>query len=78
MGLQTSMFIDAYYNGRSEKNFPDPLAFKPERWLEGEQEFNTYATQGFGFGIRNCVGKFYIFINQSESYRMSIIRKTHP
>lgn len=37
----------------SSRNFPDPLAFKPERFLE---EGNRQGWMPFGGGVRRCVG----------------------
>jgi len=44
---------------RDEKNFKDPLSYRPERWL-GDPEFagdNKEAFQPFHLGSRNCIGK---------------------
>ena len=62
---------------RNENIFPDPEAFKPERWLE--PSYPTYKeplTQypmiknhsGFGWGRRTCVGQDY-----SESVILTIV-----
>lgn len=38
--------------------FPDPEAFKPERWTPGfERELPTFAYFPFGWGARNCIGQ---------------------
>ncbi|XP_072024741.1 cytochrome P450 27C1-like [Amphiura filiformis] len=44
-------------SGRDEKNFDDPLEFRPERWLQGGKKYHPYATLPFGFGIRMCIGR---------------------
>jgi cytochrome P450 len=38
----------------SESNYPDHLAFRPERFLEGEVATNTWIP--FGGGVRRCIG----------------------
>lgn len=44
-------------SGRDPKNFNDPEAFNPERWLSGNKNTHPYATLPFGFGIRMCIGR---------------------
>lgn len=39
------------------ENFPDPHAFKPERFLpENKDKLNQYAFLSFGLGNHNCIG----------------------
>ncbi|KAG5851616.1 hypothetical protein ANANG_G00053540 [Anguilla anguilla] len=43
-----------------ERNFPQPLSFRPERWLRGgaeKQRQHPFSSVPFGFGIRACLGK---------------------
>ncbi|XP_064419943.1 sterol 26-hydroxylase, mitochondrial-like isoform X2 [Latimeria chalumnae] len=42
-----------------EKDFPEPYAFKPERWLRGQERFkhHPFSSIPFGVGVRACVGK---------------------
>lgn len=43
---------------RSERYFPEPQKFIPERWLRGDQATqNTILLTPFGHGARMCVGK---------------------
>jgi cytochrome P450 len=44
---------------RSTRNFKDPDAFIPERWLKDPQYAtdDLGASQPFSFGPRNCIGK---------------------
>ncbi|XP_048752989.2 probable cytochrome P450 49a1 [Ostrea edulis] len=40
--------------------FPEPLAYKPERWLRSSplrSNFHPFAILPYGFGRRNCVGQ---------------------
>jgi cytochrome P450 len=47
----------------SSRNFKDPLAFRPERWLatkgdgSGFDGDDRFASQPFSYGPRNCIGK---------------------
>ncbi|XP_017031097.1 probable cytochrome P450 6d5 [Drosophila kikkawai] len=41
---------------RDAKHFPDPLSYQPERFLEGNKNFNPAAYMGFGDGPRHCIG----------------------
>lgn len=47
----------------SEKNFIDPFAFLPERWLGQDERFaedKGGILQPFSYGPRNCIGKKYV------------------
>ena len=51
----TEVTMQAYTIHRNESIFPEPLSFKPERWLEETPEMRT-AFIPFSTGARNCVG----------------------
>ena len=51
----TAVFASVHLLHRREDLFPDPLAFRPERFL-GEQRPSTYAWIPFGGGMRRCLG----------------------
>ena len=58
----TYVYFSMYYMGRSEKYFPEPEAFRPERWLREtrtpqQDAFSAFASIPFGFGTRMCVGR---------------------
>lgn len=63
-GATISMHIYALH--RNEEVFPDPLAFKPERF-ESEQftARHPFAFVPFSAGPRNCIGKFPLSILRS-------------
>jgi len=50
-----------YPMGRNPMLFQDPLEFKPERWLRGEEEMDqktkAFASLPFGHGARMCIGR---------------------
>ncbi|KAK5459698.1 hypothetical protein LTS15_003827 [Exophiala xenobiotica] len=55
----TSVCVAPYPMMRSTRNFKDPDAFIPERWLKDPQYAtdDLGASQPFSFGPRNCIGK---------------------
>ncbi|CAG9562981.1 unnamed protein product [Danaus chrysippus] len=50
---------------KSDKNFPRPLEYLPERWLAEKTDplyygnAHPFAFVPFGFGIRSCIGSLY-------------------
>ena len=45
------------------EHFPDPLAFRPERWLDGlEQRLPRGTYLPFGAGPRTCVGQHFAML----------------
>ena len=48
--------------GADPDYFEDPLLYKPERWLRGEDNvgINPFLVNGFGFGPRMCLGMYTI------------------
>ena len=52
------VLIPIYNLHRNEKYWPEPNAFKPERFLpENKESINQFAYLPFGKGHRSCVGK---------------------
>ncbi len=51
----TEVTMQPFTIHRNETIFPDPLAFKPERWLQETSEMKA-AFIPFSYGARNCVG----------------------
>ena len=48
------------FSSRDPDSFPDPLKFRPERWLRGHQDRHTahaFANIPFGHGARSCIGQ---------------------
>jgi cytochrome P450 len=51
------VLISMYTTHRDERFFPDPDAFRPERWLDGlEKRLPRGAFIPFGLGSRKCIG----------------------
>ena len=54
----TSVGVATLAASLSERNWTEPLAFKPERWLGEEWAGDDYKSwQPFLVGPRNCLGK---------------------
>jgi cytochrome P450 family 135 len=51
----TAVFASVQLLHRRDDAFPDPLAFRPERFL-GDDRPSTYAWVPFGGGMRRCLG----------------------
>lgn len=52
--------MSLYTMGRDPKNFSNPQAFCPERWLRenrAESQANSWACLPFGLGSRSCIGR---------------------
>jgi len=49
-----------WVNHRDPRYFPEPLQFRPERWLEGlERSLPRFAYYPFGGGHRICIGNHF-------------------
>jgi cytochrome P450 family 135 len=57
-----------YLTHRRPELYPDPTAFRPERWLAPNPP-DSYAWIPFGGGIRRCVGAAFAAMEMSEVLR---------
>jgi len=57
--VNTTVLGSTFVLGRDPKQFKDPLAFKPERWLRSDSNdaIHNFAWLPFGFGPRSCIGR---------------------
>lgn len=55
-----TVFISQWVSHRDPRYFPDPEAFRPERWLDGlAKRIPKYAYYPFGGGPRVCIGNTF-------------------
>ena len=55
-----TIFMSQWSSHRDPRYFPDPEAFKPERWLDGlAHRIPKYAYYPFGGGPRVCIGNTF-------------------
>lgn len=55
-----TIFMSQWVNHRDPKYFPDPEAFRPERWEDGlARRIPKYAYYPFGGGQRVCIGNTF-------------------
>ncbi|CAL9606716.1 Epi-isozizaene 5-monooxygenase_(E)-beta-farnesene synthase [Nocardiopsis dassonvillei] len=52
----TTLGLSQWVVHRDERWFPDPEAFRPERWLDGGRPGHRHAYFPFGAGPRGCAG----------------------
>jgi cytochrome P450 len=63
-GMQVAM--SPWVVQRDRRFFPDPLRFRPERWLDGSMDaLPTYAYFPFGGGQRLCIGRPFALLEGS-------------
>jgi cytochrome P450 family 135 len=67
-----------YLTHRRPELYPEPTAFRPERFL-GDEAPDSYAWIPFGGGVRRCVGAAFAAMEMSEVLRAVAARVTlHP
>ena len=55
-----TIFMSQWVNHRDPRYFPEPEAFRPERWDEGlAKKIPKYAYYPFGGGQRVCIGNTF-------------------
>ncbi|XP_022920970.1 cytochrome P450 4C1-like [Onthophagus taurus] len=71
----TQVFFDIPGILTSEKNYEDPLSFKPTRFLkENATSKSQKAFLGFGYGVKGCPGKFIAY-TAMKLFIIKIIRE---
>lgn len=75
-----------WINHRDPRYFPEPLRFKPERWLDGlERTLPRFAYYPFGGGHRICIGNHFAMmeailamITLLQHVRVHLVQKHAP
>ncbi|HEX2360290.1 MAG TPA: cytochrome P450 [Solirubrobacterales bacterium] len=70
----TSVFASIYLAHTDAATFPDPYAFRPERFLEEPPE--TYSWIPFGGGTRRCIGAAFAQLEMRVVLRSVLSRAT--
>jgi len=60
---RTTFLVNIYALHRDPKYFPEPEAYRPERFLEG-RSWHPYAYTPFSAGARNCIGQRFAMLVQ--------------
>jgi cytochrome P450 len=75
-----TVFMSQWVSHRDPRYFPDPEAFRPERWLDGlARRLPRYAYYPFGGGPRVCIGSTFalmeaalILATVGQAYRFTV------
>jgi cytochrome P450 len=67
----------SYLVHRRADLYPDPFAFRPERWLEG-RELPSYSFIPFGGGARRCPGAAFASMEMAEVLRVAARHRLSP
>ncbi|TVQ87103.1 MAG: cytochrome P450 [Deltaproteobacteria bacterium] len=63
LGVGTQLLVPIWLLHRDARSFPDPLTFRPDRWLDGTAEAAPKgAYLPFGGGPRICIGQHFAMI----------------
>lgn len=74
----TAVFASVHLLHRREDLFPEPLCFRPERFL-GDERPSTYAWIPFGGGMRRCLGAAFAQFEMRRVLRTIVSRaELHP
>ncbi|XP_021028259.1 cholesterol side-chain cleavage enzyme, mitochondrial [Mus caroli] len=76
---KTLVQVASFAMGRDPAFFPNPNKFDPTRWLEKSQNTTHFRYLGFGWGVRQCLGRriaelemTILLINLLENFRIEV------
>jgi cytochrome P450 len=77
----TAVFMSQWINHHDARWFPEPQAFRPERWADpATKHLPTYAYFPFGGGERLCIGKSFALMEAqlllgtvAQRYRLDVV-----
>lgn len=77
----TAVFMSQWVNHHEARWFPDPQAFRPERWADpAMKQLPAYAYFPFGGGERLCIGKSFALMEAqlllatiAQRYRLDVV-----
>lgn len=80
------IMMSQWVTHRDPRWWPDPIAFKPERWLgESQPDRPRYSYFPFGGGARSCIGEFFarmeatlIIAAVARHWRMTLVDVNEP
>ncbi len=73
----TAVFMSQWVNHHDARWFPEPMAFRPERWAEPRiKTLPTYAYFPFGGGERMCIGKSFALM-EAQLLLATIVQRYH-
>lgn len=55
--FKAEIYVSPWAATHNERNWNEPYAFKPERWIDPDCTDNKAASQPFSLGPRVCPGK---------------------
>lgn len=81
----TAVFVSQWVNHHAPRWFPEPLAFRPERWADPKiKSLPTYAYFPFGGGERMCIGKSFALMEAQlllativQRRRLELVKDQH-
>ncbi|RYP08988.1 hypothetical protein DL765_008605 [Monosporascus sp. GIB2] len=75
------LYVSRWAAAHDERYFHDPMAFKPERWIDANCKDTKEASQPFSLGPRVCIGRSFAYAQMSLelsklvwSYDMELVK----
>jgi cytochrome P450 len=73
----SQLWMLQWVNHRDPRYFPEPLVFRPDRWLDGlERSLPRFAYYPFGGGPRICIGNHFAMMEAILAV-VTLVRRFH-